>query len=219
MSDEREPLYYIAYRTPDARSEEGVLLIMLHGYGSDEQDLIGLAPYLELPCLAVSVRAPQSLDFGGYAWFPLEISPKGVVPDYEAAQEACAQVRGLVEKLREEHRSRQVFLLGFSQGASMALAVSLADPRLFSGVISLSGFCVPEILPGDAESVRGLPLFMSHGRWDPVIPVRQARASRELLEQLPLELTYKEYSMGHEIGQECLEDLKAWLRERLNGAG
>ena len=218
MTDSREPLHYIVHQSENAPAEERVLLIMLHGYGSNEQDLVGLAPYLDPRLLTLSVRAPLLLDFGSYAWFPLEQSASGIVPHYEEAQVACVQVRELVERLKREYAADRVFLLGFSQGASMAVAVGLADPGIFSGLISLSGFCVPEMKPEKEESVDGLPLFMTHGRWDMVIPIEQGRASHELLAQLPLEMTYKEYSMGHEINQECLEDLNDWLRGRLDGA-
>lgn len=218
MADSRESLYYIIHRPSNAPAEGGVLLVMLHGYGSNEQDLIGLASYLDPRFLTISVRAPEPLVFGGYAWFPLEVSESGIVPHYGEAQAACAQVRELVGGLKREYAVDRVFLLGFSQGASMVVAVALADPGAFAGVASLSGFCVPEMVPEERESVDGLSVFMTHGRWDMVIPIKQGRASHELLAELPLELTYKEYSMGHEINQECLEDLKDWLGGRLDGA-
>ncbi len=218
MTDSRESLYYIVHRPSNAPAEGGVLLVMLHGYGSNEQDLVGLAPHLDSRFLTISVRAPLSLDFNAYAWFPLEVSESGIVPHYEKAQAACVQVRELVAELKREYAVDRVFLLGFSQGASMSVAVGLADPGAFAGVASLSGFCVPEMMPKERESVDGLPVFMTHGRWDMVIPIKQGRESHELLAELPLELTYKEYSMGHEINQECLEDLKDWLGGRLDGA-
>lgn len=71
------------------------------------------------------------------------------------------------------------------------------------------------MLPEDAASVRGLKVFMSHGRSDPVIPIAQARASRNLLTPLGLDLQYKEYDMPHAIAPPCLADLDAWLRAQL----
>jgi phospholipase/carboxylesterase len=97
----------------------------------------------------------------------------------------------------------------------MGVAAALREPSLFAGVAALSGMGAPEMLPEDPQAVKGLPVLVTHGRWDPVVPIAQGRALRELLSGLPLELTYKEYDMAHEINQECLEDLKGWLRDRL----
>ena len=135
---------------------------------------------------------------------------------FDEAEEPLAKILALVDALRREHQPDRVFIAGFSQGASMALAAALKRPWDFAGVIALSGLCCPEMLPKDAASVRGLKVFMSHGRFDPVIPIAQARASRDLLTPLGLDLRYKEYDMPHAIDQPCLEDLDAWLRVRLD---
>ena len=80
----------------------------------------------------------------------------------------------------------------------------------------MSGVCGPEILPDDPILLRGLQVFISHGRQDSIIPFAQARASKELLDPLGLDLSYTEYDMPHGINAQCLEDVDAWLKERLN---
>ena len=216
MSRSDQPLHYIMQPQGPA-VEGGVLLVMLHGYGSNEQDLIGLAPHLDARFHCISVRAPYVLDFGGYAWFPIETTSEGIVVDYEQALESSIRVLELVEALRAEHGVAAVYLLGFSQGAIMSLNIALQHPRRIAGVAALSGICSERMLPeGAGEDLSSLPVLMTHGRWDQVIPVKQARASNELLGPLPLQLTYKEYDMGHEINQECLADLRDWLQERLD---
>ena len=210
------PLYHIVHKSPDAPPEGAPLLLLLHGYGANEEDLLGLAPYLDERLICVSARAPYALDFGGFAWFNIEIGAEGVRFAFAEAEEPLAQVLFLVDALRQTHRPTRVFIAGFSQGASMALAAALKRPRDFAGAIALSGLCCPEMLPEDAAAVQGLSVFMSHGRFDPVIPIAQARASRDLLLPLGLDLLYKEYDMPHAIAQPCLEDLDAWLRARLD---
>ena len=209
-------LYHVVHKSPDAPSEGAPLLLLLHGYGADEEDLLGLAPHLDARLICVSARAPYALDFGGFAWFNIEIGAEGVRFAFAEAEEPLVQVLSLVDALRRTHRSARIFIAGFSQGASMALAAALKRPRDFAGAIALSGLCCPEMLPEEAASVQGLKVFMSHGRFDPVIPVAQARASRDLLAPLGLDLLYKEYDMPHAIAQPCLEDLDAWLRARLD---
>ena len=209
-------LYHIVHKSPDAPSEGAPLLLLLHGYGANEEDLLGLASHLDARLVCVSARAPYALDFGSFAWFDIEIGAEGVRFAFAEAEESLVQVLSLVDALRHVHRPTRIFIAGFSQGASMALAAALKRPRDFAGAIALSGLCCPEMLPQDAASVRGLKVFMSHGRFDPVIPIAQARASRELLTPLGLDLRYKEYDMPHAIAQPCLEDLDAWLRARLD---
>ena len=194
------------------------LLVLLHGYGSDERDLMGLAPYLDPRFQVVSARAPQVLEMGGYAWFAVQFTPFGLVLDHDQARESRQQLEAWLEALIAApgvDRSR-VFLLGFSQGASMALGAALHRPELVAGVASLSGLVVPQMIPeGDPEKLRPLSVLMTHGRQDPLIPIAQGRASRALLEQLPVRLRYREYEMGHEIDAECLEEVRTWLTEEL----
>ena len=209
-------LYHVVHKSPAAPAEGAPLLLLLHGYGANEEDLLGLAPHLDARLVCASARAPYALDFGGFAWFNIEIGAEGVRFAFAEAEEPLGQVLSLVNALRREHRPTRVFIAGFSQGASMALAAALKWPRDFAGAIALSGLCCPEMLPQDAASVQGLKVFMSHGRFDPVIPIAQARASRDLLAPLGLDLQYKEYDMPHAIAPPCLEDLDAWLRARLD---
>ena len=209
-------LYHVAHKSPDAPPEGAPLLLLLHGYGANEEDLLGLAPHLDARLVCVSARAPYVLDFGGFAWFNIEIGAEGIRFDFAEAEEPLVQVLSLVDALRRDHRPARIFIAGFSQGASMALAAALKRPQDFAGAIALSGLCKPEMLPEDAGSVQGLKIFMSHGRFDPVIPIAQARASRDLLTPLGLDLLYKEYDMPHAIAEPCLEDLASWLRARLD---
>ena len=194
------------------------LLVLLHGYGSDERDLMGLVPYLDPRLRVVSVRAPQALEQGGYAWFPVQFTPFGLVLDHAQAQKARSALIAFIEDLAAgpEVDPRRVFLLGFSQGAGMALSVALHRPQLAAGVIFLSGLVVPQMLPeGGAEGLRGLEVLMVHGRQDPLILIAKARASRDLVEKLPLRLRYRECEMGHEIDEDCLEEVRGWLTERM----
>ncbi len=193
------------------------LLVLLHGYGSDERDLMGLGPFLDPGLLMVSARAPHGLDTGGYAWFPITMGEGGIVLHFEQAWTSCAQVSELVDSLKADYPvdPGKVFLLGFSQGASIGLAVVLKYPKLCTGVAAISGACTEEMLPADHSTLKHLQVLVAHGRLDQVIPVDQGRLSHKLLGSLPLDLTYMEYEMGHEISQECLRDLRNWLGRRL----
>lgn len=220
MSREDGSHHYIV-EEPRQPADPQPLLVMLHGYGSHEQDLVGLAPHLDGRYRVVSVRAPLPLPQGGFAWFPIEYSAVGLVVDYQEALAAARSVAALVVQLREEYgaRSEATVLMGFSQGAGMAVAAALLEPGLVAGVASLSGLVVRDMVPSDAQvqaAASGLPVLMTHGLHDPLIPIRRARTSRDILSALPVELTWQEYEMGHEINGPCLEQLVTWLAARLD---
>ena len=130
-------LYYVVHKSHDAPPEGAPLLLLLHGYGANEEDLLGLAPYLDARLICVSARAPYALDFGGFAWFNIEIGAEGLRFAFAEAEEPLVQVLALVDALRQDHRPTRVFIAGFSQGASMVLAAALKRPRDFAGAIAL----------------------------------------------------------------------------------
>ncbi len=217
---QEEGLFY-RVRCPEGQiPERGFpLLVLLHGYGSNEEDLMGLSAYLDARFLLVSIRAPYALDMGGFAWFSLDFTAEKLVPDLAQAHLAQAQLIEVLDELKREYSIdlQRVYLLGFSQGASMAVGAGLRIPELVAGLVSLSGYCPAEIVPEETLVQHdGLPLLMTHGLQDPVISITQGRASRDVLACLPLALDYREYPMGHEINMACLQDVSAWLVQQLD---
>jgi phospholipase/carboxylesterase len=196
------------------------LLILLHGVGSNEQDLMGLAPALDGRFLIVSARAPISLSQGAYAWFHIQFTPNGIVIQPEEAEASRIQLLKFVDEVVEEYQADpdKVFLMGFSQGSIMSLAASLTNPKKFAGVVAMSGRLLPEIEPkiAPAEELRGLPLIVVHGTADEVLQISYGRAIRERLATLPVELEYHEYPMAHHVSPESLSDITTWLNTRLN---
>jgi phospholipase/carboxylesterase len=198
------------------------LLILLHGYGSNEADLLGLVDFLDPRFRTVSVRAPLSLDMGVNAWFPIHMTGTGLDPDYAAADESLGQLSELLTSEQAEYgnTAADTFLLGFSQGAAMALGLLLTRPEAVGGVAFLSGLWSRARMPADASQagVRGKPVLQTHGVADPLIPLAAAQASRDMLQELGVDLTYREYGMGHQIDGDCLRDIGTWLSERLPSA-
>jgi phospholipase/carboxylesterase len=198
------------------------LLLLLHGVGSNEHDLFGLVPYLDKRFLIISVRAPNTLGPGSYAWFDVDFTPQG--PAINPAQ-AEASRKALITFLDEAINAydadpKQIYLMGFSQGAIMSASVALTQPQLVAGVVLMSGRILPEIQPliASNEELSGLPFLVVHGTADMVLPISYGHASRQLLSSLPVELTYHEYRIGHEVSQESLADVTAWLSAQLDKA-
>jgi len=196
------------------------LLLLLHGIGSNEHDLYGLAPFLDERFLIISVRAPNTLGPGSYAWFEADFTPQGPVINPEQAE---ASHKALITFLKEAIKvyganPKQVYLMGFSQGAIMSASIALIQPELVAGAVLMSGRIPPEIqsLIASSEELSGFPILVVHGTADRVLPINYGRASRELLSSLPVDLTYREYPMGHEVSQASLSDVSAWLTEQLD---
>ena len=208
------------YITEEPRSsvEGGVnpLLIVLHGYGADARDLMALGGYLHPSLRLISIRAPLDLPQGGYAWFPIEFTEAGIQIDREDVLQARDFLIEVVRSRQAAHGNdaTNTLLLGFSQGAALALAVAFQAPDTAANVIALSGVFAREMTPTDPDTLRLLEatsVLMTHGSHDPLISIDQSHASRDIVAQTPVRLQYREYSMGHEINQECLQDVAEWV--------
>lgn len=209
-------------REPRAEAE-GVrppLLLLLHGVGSNEEDLFGLTPYIDARFLVLSARAPFVLGPGSYGWFNIEFTPRGLVADMAQAKQSLEMLPGFIEEAVAAYGAdeRCVYLGGFSQGAMMSLALMLTRPEMVAGVAAMSGRLPAQVLERapDREALDGMPVIITHGIYDPVLPVENGRAAREFLESLPVELTYREYPMGHEVSMESLRDVTKWLGHALD---
>lgn len=196
------------------------LLLLLHGVGSHEADLMGLAPYLDGRFLIVSARAPYTLAPGMYAWFEVLLDPLHPLINPEQAEHSREVLIRFIPEVVAAYGAdpQRTYLLGFSQGAIMSLSVALTRPDLVAGIAAMSGRILPEVLPKMAspEQLRGLPILLVHGLADPILPIQHGSAARDRLAALPVELTYHEYPMGHEVSSESLADVAAWLRDRLD---
>lgn len=190
-------------------------LVLLHGYGADEHDLLPIAHALDPRLRAVSLQAPVAMGGSQRAWFSLKQDGGGISFDPAEAREAARLATLAIEEIART--SPRPFLLGFSQGASMALAVALMRPQLVAGVLSLSGV-PPRVGPEEfaaPAALRGFPVFAAHGTQDAIVPIAMGRDSRAELGRLGCEVAWHEYPMGHMVLPEELDDARAWLLARL----
>jgi phospholipase/carboxylesterase len=181
--------------------------------------LLGLVPELDGRFFCVSARAPYAVDRDAYAWFHAEFKPEGTVIRAEEAESSRILLIRFIDELIETYGldARRVFLMGFSQGAITSLSVTLTRPDKIAGAVIMSGRLLPEVLPlvDASEKLVGLPIIVTHGTMDGVLPIRLGREVRDRLSVLRVSLEYHEYPMGHEISRQSLGDISAWLKERL----
>ncbi|MBM3163735.1 MAG: phospholipase [Chlorobi bacterium] len=216
---QRKHLSLTCLDLPPREPENAPVMIMLHGYGSNEKDLIQLGPMLHDRFRYISARAPHTLDLGMFGWFPLEFTANGIIVDYEAAEEARALLVTFISKIIAEYRppGGRVFLMGFSQGSVMSYLTAFERPELLQGVIACSGQLPEKTLPAEpvGEALAGLPFLVMHGIHDEVLPVSKGRAAHEWLKENVRDLTYREYPVAHQISQNGIELIRSWLEERV----
>ena len=191
-------------------------LVLLHGRGADESDLRGLIPAFDARLLVVSVRAPLAFPGGGFAWYDAEVIGR---PDPRQFAESFARLERFLDGIAADGADPgRIFLLGFSMGAVMAHALALAAPERISGVVAHSGYLPPE-MPGFRYArgeLQGRPWFVAHGTEDPLLKIHFGRETRDILTPLGVDLTYREYPIGHWVSEDSVTDLSAWLTKRLD---
>lgn len=194
------------------------LLVLLHGVGSNEEDLFGLAAHVPSNFHVVSLRAPNVMGHGSYAWFQFGVSPQGQRVIHQA-QEAASR-RLLADTLASLSRQlgvspERVVVGGFSQGGIMSLSLLLTQPELVHGAMVLHSRLLDEVLPfvAPGAQLQGKQLWVSGGSRDQVLPVAHSRSIREHVQELPLTLRYTEFPNAHEITPDELTAAMQWLRQ------
>ena len=192
-------------------------VVLLHGRGADEQDLLGLAPALDPHLLLLSVRAPfPFMTSGGYTWYDVQQigtpHPRMFAESYDRLSHFLDDA---LAAYPIDHT--RLLLLGFSMGAVMALAIGLTRPALIRGVMAHSGY-VPEetTLQFRWNDLSGTDFFIAHGTEDSIISVDNARRARTLFDASTARAVVREYPIGHTISEASLADCVRWMRELLS---
>ncbi len=201
-------------RQPLTESNAAPLIVLLHGYGADMNDLFSLASELPDEALIIAPQAPHRLPWGGYAWWNFQQSDTGVKSDFDQANRSIETLQLFLDQIEEKYsyNRNKVILLGFSQGGMISYATAFRRPEFFCGVLALSSYLMPEIMPEEEPNGSTLPpFFISHGTEDPVLSVEGAQKSRDYLLSLDAKVEYHEYPMVHGINPDNLLDARKWI--------
>ena len=205
----------LTYRERPAAGEPDGVLVLHHGRGADENDLLGLADVLdaERRLQVVTPRAQLMLPgFPGYHWY---VVPRVGYPDSETFHAAYTSLASFHDELWQSTGigPERTVLGGFSMGAVMSYALGLGGDRpLPAGILAFSGFVANvEGWQPHLTDRTGLPVFIAHGRRDPVIAVEFAREARERLEAGGLEVDYHESDAAHHIDPADVPAAVSWL--------
>ncbi len=191
------------------------VIFLLHGYGSNEQDLFSLKEYIHPSYTIISLRAPISLNFNSYAWYSIDFENTidRWMNNEEAIKSKNIVVSDILVHLKDLGFKDRVSILGFSQGAILSWALGIEYPHLIKNILPLSGYYNSEITYLDSNSKLKVNCFSSHGINDPVIPIDWARKGIQILRKNSFNIIFKEYHSSHEIGRENLKDLIEWLNK------
>jgi phospholipase/carboxylesterase len=193
------------------------LLVMLHGYGSDENDLVSLGASLDPRLIVVCPRGTIPGPGRGFAWYG-EDSDSDSEPKVGLMDSQQALLHFIDEAVAAyDADPKRVVVGGFSQGAILALRLALAAPEKVAGAIVLSGYLLddPHRKQAPARALEHLTIFESHGRADDRIPFERARQTRDALQKLPVKLTFREFDGRHQIPPEIRGQVKVWMQEQL----
>lgn len=210
-------LEYIV-RPPVVKSQNPPLLILLHGYGSNKEDLFSFAEELPDELLIVSAQAPNNMGFGSYAWYAINFdASQGKFSDLIQAKSAIDKIALFIDAIKNKYNTNKekTFLLGFSQGAILSYSISFLHPNKVNHVIALSGYVNKDLLPEKLPESNTTDYYISHGIVDQVIPVNWAKESKSFLDTLNLESVYSEYNVGHGVAPQNFYSFKEWIEKRL----
>ncbi len=197
-------------------------IIWLHGLGADGEDFVPIAEEINLPVAVRYIfphapKRPVTLN-GGFimrAWYDIAASDIDAEQDETGIRASQAEIEKLIaQELGRGIRPENIFLAGFSQGGAIVLHTGLRHTHRLGGILALSTYLpLAATLPEEeGMAAKETPIFMAHGRSDPVVPFALGISSREKLLQHGYRVDWREYAMPHSVCPEEVGDIEAWLR-------
>lgn len=206
------PLDYRSIGSADSATR---LLVLLHGVGGNETNLLPLGEGFGDDTLVVFPRAPLTLAPGQYAWFPVAFGPDGPRIDFEQAQRSARALQDFLRHLQGKQgiAPKHTVIAGFSQGGIMSASVALTTPELVGGFAVLAGRILPEIEPlaAPANALRNLDALVLHGKSDEKLPATWAERADALLDRLGVPHQTVLHDGGHAMPPEAQKVLVQWL--------
>lgn len=203
-------------RKPKSMLSKNPLMLLIHGYGSNEEDLFSFADDLPGEFHVVSVRGFHTLALGMYGWYEIDFVNMQKFNNVPQGIESKNKLVDFIYEIttQENLDKENTWLCGFSQGAILSYAIALSYPEKVRHVACISGYPEKDFI-GDVNSEKDfskLDFFISHGTDDAVIPVEWARWGKPFLDNLKIKNEYREYRSGHGIVPQNYWDLIAWMK-------
>ena len=213
----------VEYIEMQSADPPGASLIVLHGLGADGHDFVPIAQQLDLAAVGGArfifphaPLRPVTMN-GGYvmrAWYDIAGTPQARIEDEAGLRASQALIEALIQQERERGvPASRIVLMGFSQGCAMTLMTGLRHKERLAGLVGLSGYLpLAAQTAGERSAANAdVPIFLAHGRDDPMIGIDRALASRDALLALGYPVQWHDYAMPHSVCMEEIDDLNRWL--------
>lgn len=212
----------LAYRLlQPAPQHPQACVLLLHGVGSNENDLAGLARDFPADTLVVLARGPLVFGPGQYAWFRVAFTAQGPLVDLDQAEASRQQLIALVEHVGQAYGvlPANTLIAGFSQGGLLSTSIALSAPEKVGGFAMLSGRILPELAPliAGRKRLQALRGFIGHGEFDDRLPFFWAERATRQLDELGIAHEMHRYPIGHTISRAMADDFTAWVSRSLAG--
>lgn len=203
-------------QAPAQINKKTKVLVVLHGYGSNESDLFDI-PKMYDNVLSFSLRGPLTTNNGGFCWYPIEFDRNGIKQyRFADALQSRALILSFIRQACAAYHvdTTNVYLMGFSQGAIMSYDLLLTNPQLVKGIIALSGRLLEEDaqVRTDPKRLSNARIFIGHGKSDNLIRIEESDKAAAFFKNRGVQdITFRKYEIPHSINGQELNDIRDWL--------
>lgn len=215
----KEPVFSLHHRIqlPDSTVSNPPLLVLLHGFGSNENDLFNLSSELPKDWIIVAPQGPIALGNGSYCWYHLQAENGKISINTEEELSSRKKLLAFIAEIVRVYNadSSRILLAGFSQGAVLSLSTTLSNPEKIKGFATFSGRFPEEIRSSinASSEIASLKAFVAHGSRDQLLPMSYTSESLKILQQLGIQTTYCEDATGHTISSKQFSAFNEWLQQ------
>ena len=219
LMNNKLPFYHLV-RKSNLENIPSPVLIMVHGYGSNEKDLFSFSRAIPEHITIISLRGDIEIQNNGYAWYNISLDFSGNKSyDIKKAHESRDKIVKCIDQCKEMYNidNKNITLMGFSQGSMLVNAVALSFPEKVNNIISLSGAFDPNIIEiSEIKSLKKLSFYVSHGTQDEILPFELSKQSLKILDQNDVNYIFEEYPIGHEVSPDNFKSMLKWMNEKIN---
>ena len=199
--------HYIRIKT--TKKLNAPLIIGLHGYGMDENQMATLVnPDFDFDCHYLSLRGFIPMGRSEYSWFSISGTPPQLEYDKQEIEEVMDLLSDFIDKLSKRYMTDEIYLIGYSQGATLLYSYA---SRAHSAVKAMAAFSGTALYRPAGEK-RALSFFIGHGKLDPLISESDIKESQQYLQQMGIQVDFNEYTVPHVVSKQGRRDLAAWLK-------
>lgn len=210
-------LNYLIRQPKIKNDKKSPVIFLIHGYGSNKEDLFSFAEELPEEFAVVSVEAPYKMpDFQWFAWYSIELNHNTPSFDVTQAISSRDKIAFFIDEICEKFNfdKEKITLLGFSQGCILSLALAISFPEKIKRVVGLSGYLEEKIIEENfsEKDFSNTKIYLSHGIYDPIIPIQWAENGKNILLKNNIHLLFETYPMGHSISPQNFYSFCNWLK-------